>query len=535
MKEIIIKQLSQFQRFHTILQTVVSLAAFATIIAVLIETPPSTVEWLQTAGLGALYGLTWYFGVEFEAPKKQSPMIISASDAPLLFSLCILGVTAIPALLVGEAVARWVQRRWRQPLGYLFNFQLLVKSAIVVFALIQLTTSGNIHSLGVFPQGTIATCIIVGGYFLMSTLDYALLNAVGARKSVLHILGAQLRPTLWITMIPSMLGVVLAAVLVTEPGLVLPLVVPVMLTYFALRAVAEWLSMHTALQRSAEELEQRVVERTTELATSNALLAQTEQLLRSTTRAVAHDVSATVRNCVALLEDTPAQDIQRSESGSKFWRQGFHPPRARWQSALSSELQFIQDLIDDLLLSAQLREGKLTLTRAPVDLTTLLAQLAGRYQLLASRQHTTITVDFDETPALSLNSRLIERAVANILDNALKYTRGCPIRSIHFSSLTRDDAVTITVADTGVGIASESLNELGTAFYRAAQGARYEGVGLGLHGVQQIVWRHGGQLQVSSPGLGLGTTVVITLPLEVEPSIASSTKLILTDGNDVQL
>ena len=505
---------SRLQRTYLIGTTAVSGVALAAVGSQFVRAPWSLATASLVLSVATLYAITGFFSISFETPTRDSPIYLDSSNAAFLIAVLLIGPLQLPLILLTDVLIRWAQKGTRQPLGYLFNANKVITGYTVALALKEALIPYGAQSL-LEPGGSLRALALIGGFHAFGFTMDALLVAVGSGTPFWRIAANDLK-TEWVMIIPSLVGMIV----VMSSGVsaeLLPLSLLLLgLAYAALRAVAEWLTMHAALQRSARELETRVAERTTELAASNTRLLQTEQLLRSTVRAIAHDVSAAVRNCVILLADTPpgsTVDAQNVHNGRGHARSSVAGSRA----ALSGELQLIHDLVDDMLLSAKLREGQLTLQREQIDLGELLAQLAGRYQHLAHREHAILTVDLDEAPPLWINPKLIERAVANLLDNALKYTRGCPTRLIRLATTTSETEVGICISDTGIGIAPEDIDALGTAFFRAAQGARYEGIGLGLNGAQQIVLRHGGELRVESPGPGCGTTVTISLPITSQP------------------
>ena len=113
----------------------------------------------------------------------------------------------------------------------------------------------------------------------------------------------------------------------------------------------------------------------------------------------------------------------------------------------------------------------------------------------------------------SLDIELFERAVANLVDNALKF---CPAgASITLSARADPTTLHVCVADTGAGIAPADLPHLFDRFYQSRQtvapATGEGGKGLGLAIVKRIAELHGGSVAVDSR-LGQGTTVTLTLP-----------------------
>jgi signal transduction histidine kinase len=102
-------------------------------------------------------------------------------------------------------------------------------------------------------------------------------------------------------------------------------------------------------------------------------------------------------------------------------------------------------------------------------------------------------------------------AIANILDNAIKFT--AESGNVSLQAEQNENNFVITVTDTGVGIAAEELPKLFTKFHRGTDLMQYdyEGTGIGLYATKLIIDQHGGSIDVAST-FGKGTTVTIAMP-----------------------
>jgi signal transduction histidine kinase len=109
----------------------------------------------------------------------------------------------------------------------------------------------------------------------------------------------------------------------------------------------------------------------------------------------------------------------------------------------------------------------------------------------------------------------LERAIANLIDNALKYSRDD--HPVVVTVQQADAWAVVSVADGGVGIPAVELPRIFERGYRASNVVeRFHGTGLGLAGVHHVVTEHGGTIVVESQ-IGIGTTATVRLPLEVSP------------------
>ena len=117
----------------------------------------------------------------------------------------------------------------------------------------------------------------------------------------------------------------------------------------------------------------------------------------------------------------------------------------------------------------------------------------------------------DHLEKISADPRYLERVFINLFSNALKFT---PARGTIALTVARDgDRLTVSVRDTGLGIAPQDLPKIFEEFFRADNPVNRErkGTGLGLSLVKRIVEAHGGRIRVES-ALGKGTTFTFTLP-----------------------
>jgi PAS domain S-box-containing protein len=192
--------------------------------------------------------------------------------------------------------------------------------------------------------------------------------------------------------------------------------------------------------------------------------------------------------------------------------------RDRLDEGLSAIFQSAQRMtaqIDALFDLASTQSGSsLELHTEPTDLAELLGQLLDEHRL-ASERHT-FRLTLADTPLVGTwDSKRIERAIANVLTNAVKYSPmggqvDVSARHVHLEGV---DWAEVAVTDRGIGIPARDLPHVFERFYRAHNVAGLiAGTGLGLSGVRQIVEHHGGNVTAASLE-GQGTTITIRLPL----------------------
>lgn len=163
---------------------------------------------------------------------------------------------------------------------------------------------------------------------------------------------------------------------------------------------------------------------------------------------------------------------------------------------------------------AQLDEPQFELRPEVIDAGELLGDIAQRFAPRAAAAGVDLAAEAaDATLLAPLDVELFERAVANLVDNALKF---CPSGGRVRLRAARDDGwLRVSVADTGPGIAEAELPHLFDRFYQAratvAPATGEGGRGLGLAIVKRIAELHGGRVEVASR-VGQGTTVTLVLP-----------------------
>ncbi|HJU43957.1 MAG TPA: ATP-binding protein [Vicinamibacterales bacterium] len=262
-------------------------------------------------------------------------------------------------------------------------------------------------------------------------------------------------------------------------------------------------------ERAFAELEERVIERTRELAARNEELKRTEDRLREDDRrkdeflaTLAHELRnplAPIRSAVAALRSDLVSDEDKHEARVIIERQVGQMSR----------------LIDDLLDISRITAGKLPMKKSPLALNSVL-NLAistvrphideARHRLIVSMLNEPVAVDGDEAR--------LSQVFANLLHNACKYTE--PGGEIMITaSLPTEHEVEIAVRDNGIGIPPEFLPRLFEKFSQVAPALDRSqgGLGLGLSLVHGIVALHDGRVEARSAGPGRGSEFVIRLPV----------------------
>lgn len=181
------------------------------------------------------------------------------------------------------------------------------------------------------------------------------------------------------------------------------------------------------------------------------------------------------------------------------------------------ELASLQRLVDALLLLARSDAGELVASRQPVVLQRLLAEVASLYEAIASEWQLTLHIDCDPALSLVTDKVLLGRAVANLLDNACKFS--FPGGTVWLCAVRQPDdgGVTITVADSGCGVPASEAERVFARFYRCHNHrSPPPGFGLGLALTREFVTALSGTVTLRARSGG-GTQVEIYLPRRDQP------------------
>jgi PAS domain S-box-containing protein len=192
---------------------------------------------------------------------------------------------------------------------------------------------------------------------------------------------------------------------------------------------------------------------------------------------------------------------------------------ARAAEVILTSARRMNSMIQDLVESARLEAGALELHREPIDICNLLRDLSHRVGTPEDRGRLQVECPVG-LPAVPADGERIERAIVNLITNALKYSP--PTSPVTVKAEQSDGEVVVSVMDRGMGIAPDELPHVFDRFYRARAGKRAEGLGLGLYITRLMVEAHGGRVDVESQ-VGVGSTFRFTLPIsEPKPKMEES-------------
>src|SRR6202000_2685374 len=176
------------------------------------------------------------------------------------------------------------------------------------------------------------------------------------------------------------------------------------------------------------------------------------------------------------------------------------------RTQMESQVAHLSRLVEDLLDISRIDQGKISLKKERVQLSTVLAAAIELSRPLIDNEHHTLSLDLVPQPVW-LNGDLtrLSQIVSNLLNNAAKYTpQG---GKIGLSAKVDGDWVEIEVSDNGIGISSDMQTKIFDIFTQVSSDTKNakDGLGIGLALVKQLVEMHGGKISLQSAGLNSGS------------------------------
>ncbi|QDV36599.1 hybrid sensor histidine kinase/response regulator [Tautonia plasticadhaerens] len=190
---------------------------------------------------------------------------------------------------------------------------------------------------------------------------------------------------------------------------------------------------------------------------------------------------------------------------------------------MERQVAHLSRLVDDLLDLSRVIHGKIELKTEPVGLDLIVTRAVDAARPLIDARGHELTLSLPGRPIrLRVDPTRLEQVLVNLLLNASKYTE--PGGRIRLECRRSGDRAEIRVRDNGIGIDAGLLDSVFDLFTQADQSlARSQGgLGIGLTLVRTIVLLHGGTVEATSPGPGLGSEFVVRLPLEAEPDASTA-------------
>ena len=255
-------------------------------------------------------------------------------------------------------------------------------------------------------------------------------------------------------------------------------------------------ALNEELRRHAEDLEERIRARTAQLAARN-------QELKDFAYTVSHDLKAPLRGIAGY-----ASELDRRH------RAGLSERALFCLAQILTAVGNLDRLIEDLLHYSRLDAETPSLT--DVDLRDMVDSILSDRELAITEQHVEVTLD---VPSITLRTweRGLGQVLANLIDNAIKYSRKSDPPRLRIAAAALDDAWRLTVSDNGIGFDMKYHDRIFGLFNRLVRMEEYEGTGAGLAIVRKVLDKQGGRIWAESePGQGATFFVEIPRPRDAE-------------------
>lgn len=260
----------------------------------------------------------------------------------------------------------------------------------------------------------------------------------------------------------------------------------------------------SALRSLYQELEQRILERTRELALSNEAAQSASRAKSAFLANMSHEIRTplgAVLGFSELLSDADVSDSERTEYARAIKRNG----------------QLLSSLINDILDLSKIEAGKLEPDVEDVALSETLADISSLLQLQASEKgiHFEIESDGQLPEVINTDPVRLRQILFNLVGNAIKFTDtgSVTLKITHRNDVATVPSLVFEVRDTGLGISEEQAARLFEPFTQADASTKrkYGGTGLGLVLSQRLAQMLGGDVKLVSSEPGKGSTFVATI------------------------
>ena len=259
-------------------------------------------------------------------------------------------------------------------------------------------------------------------------------------------------------------------------------------------------TMRTKLARNREDMQEKIELATQELYDANQELHQLDQLKTDFIADMSHELRSPITAIKGGL-DYLKRTIQEEENKS-------------YLALIDKNLLRMTHLVSDTLELTRIEAGKVEWNFEENDLAVLIGEVIEILSLKADERSMTLVYPGKDPIWIEMDLERIEQVLVNLIENAIKFSPDHSTIDIH--THVAEDLVTVSISDTGIGIAEENLEIIFKKFHTlpSASGQGHaKGTGLGLTISRKIVEAHGGSIWAES-GSGKGSVLSFTLPVK---------------------